>query len=267
MRQRAEERWVASCIELATPGVTVRFNDDGSRPAMHDLDLYRGSSRIGVCEVTAAADSQTIELWNLVNGGTDVWVEPGLVGGWMIELLPTCRVKRLRKELGGLLKTLEQTGVRRISAGRAGKTGIVVDQLTDLGIVSAIQSNTAYQGSVYFTIQLGPERQGGAVPITGDALAKWLANWIKLPKQEHNLEKLAKVDVDERHLFVIFPALSPAPFRVTDVLCRDSGPLPTITPELPSVITHLWAVSTWSAGSVFHWNSADGWRRHTKGAW
>jgi hypothetical protein len=51
-------------MEAALPGVKVVQHDDGSRPRMYDLDLVRESAVFAACEVTAAADAESIELWN-----------------------------------------------------------------------------------------------------------------------------------------------------------------------------------------------------------
>ncbi|MGZ4499074.1 MAG: hypothetical protein ACXVXD_01435 [Nocardioidaceae bacterium] len=62
-------------MEAVLPGVKVMQHDDGSRPRMHDFDLVRDGVVFAACEVTAAADAESIELWNLVNGSGERWIE------------------------------------------------------------------------------------------------------------------------------------------------------------------------------------------------
>jgi hypothetical protein len=80
---RDEELWVGTCVEAALPGVQVCQHDDGSRSSMYDLDLVRDGTPFAAMdmEVTAAADADSIELWNLVNGSDDRWIESNLIGG------------------------------------------------------------------------------------------------------------------------------------------------------------------------------------------
>lgn len=49
-------------MEAVLPGLEVGQYDDNSREAMHDLDIVRGETVVGACEVTAAADGQLIGL-------------------------------------------------------------------------------------------------------------------------------------------------------------------------------------------------------------
>lgn len=247
------------------PGVEVRMHDDGSSPGMHDLNLFRQGSLFGACEVTAAADAETIELWKLVNGRDDRWVEPGLRGGWMLALAPTCRAKTLKAGLRDLLLAMETQGVTEAGWDRVrGPVGAFDGLLDRLGIVHARQGETEFPGVVYFTIDLPADRSGGAVPLSGDPLVEWLSAWTRSPEQEHNVAKLLRAGTKERHLFVLFPVFSPAPFPVIDVLMRPSGPLPTSAPDLPDAVTHLWTMSGWSSGDLFAWSASGGWSRHSK---
>jgi len=179
---RGEEQWVGACIEAALAGVKVEQHDDGSRPSMYDLDLMRGGEPFGACEVTAAADAESIELWNIINGGDERWIAPNLLGGWMVTVTPRCRAKRLMRELPRILRTME-----RVEAGPEREDAI--ERL--FGLEIAHRSGTDFPGSIYVTLQRSSELIGGAVESTGRGLVTWLDEWIREPAQEHNLEKFA----------------------------------------------------------------------------
>lgn len=115
---------------------------------------------------------------------------------------------------------------------------------SSLEIVLARQTSSEYIGSVYFTVDLGADRTGGAVPNDGAPLVSWLEEWVSLPAQADNLAKLAASGADERHLFVFVPAFAEAPFAVADLLLRDDAPIPEAVPSLPPEVTHDWAAST-----------------------
>ncbi|MEV0386024.1 hypothetical protein [Nonomuraea sp. NPDC050643] len=240
----------------------VRQHDDGSKPGMHDLDLVsEGDVLQGAVEVSAAADGGFIELWNLVNGqGRRIY--PDLDGGWMLELRPATRVKPLLQALPALLARWERRGIREVS--QRGGFGPASMQASQLGIVRAHQGGTDFPGSVYFTIDLPLDKAGGFVADTGDALALWLGDWLREPRQADVLKKLAASSAPRRHAFILFPGFTTAPFEVADLLMRQSAPLPTVAPNLPTEVTDVWAVSTWDSGDGFRWSETDGWMRFAK---
>ncbi|NYJ73644.1 hypothetical protein [Allobranchiibius huperziae] len=251
---RDEEMWVAACVENALLGVHVRQHDDGAQPSMYDLDLVRNDVVFGAMEVTAAADAASIEFWNLVNGSNNRWVDSDLAGGWLVTVTSTTRAKRLKKDLPGLLRAME--------AGEADHQ-TVTGRMTDLGVVSAHQGSTDFPGSIYVTLQQDAERTGGAVPLTGNVLVHWFDEWIEKDAQRDNVEKLRTAELPEKHLFVLLPGFTTAPFGASDVLMRPDGPLPEVAPRLPEGITNIWFMSTWTTGKLFHFGHG-GWTRSVK---
>ncbi len=61
-----EEAWARDCLRVALPGCAVEQHDDNSEAGMYDLTITYPDGAIGAVEVTAAADSQQLELWKLV---------------------------------------------------------------------------------------------------------------------------------------------------------------------------------------------------------
>ncbi|MFE5840216.1 hypothetical protein ACFQ7N_01035 [Streptomyces niveus] len=205
----------------------------------------------------------SLELWKLINGGAR-WIREELVGGWMVALEPTARVKHLRSELPKLLAQREAMGIPQLSEPH-GPTEDLVEQAERLGVVSVYQSpTTEFPGSIYCTISLPHERSGGWVPDTGDAFAHWVSDWLTAPHQADNLGKLQRSSADERHLFLLLPGFTTASFEAIDPLMRPNGPLPAVAPQLPEEITHLWAMSSWDTGDGFRWSPASGWTKFRK---
>jgi hypothetical protein len=259
-----EEAWVRDNLREALVGSAVDQHDDNSEPGMYDLTITYPVGTIGAVEVTAAADSQQLELWKLVGGRGERWIEPDLDGGWLIRILPSTRARTLIRQLPDLLRGLEREGRREIwgDKGSADQWSALAGQLS---IIQALQAATTdYRGSIYV---MPPERlaqMGGYSPVTGDALASWLSGWVKDPSQADNLGKLARSGASERHLFILVPGFNPAPFAVNDLLIAPGAPLPTIPPTLPAEITHIWTMSTWSTGDGFRWSPESGWARFAK---
>ncbi len=183
---RGEELWVAACLGAALAGVKVEHHDDGSRPSMYDLDLVRAGQPFGACEVTAAADAESIELWNIINGGGERWIDRDLLGGWMVTVTPQCRAKRLKKELPGLLRTLEwvDAGPEREDA---------TERLHGLEVVYADRSGTDFPGSIYITLQRSSERTRGVVASTGTASSPGLTPGCVSPHRSTTWRSCARL--------------------------------------------------------------------------
>lgn len=260
---RGEEKWCQSILSTVL-GVRVEQHDDGSRPGMHDLDVLFPDGRRGAVEVTAAADADAIEFWNLINGSGERWIEPQLKGGWTVSAWPTARAKRLRKELPTLLRMLEDRAIVELSPDDGGVGRGLGPFARDLGIVHAHQGGTAFPGSIYILPELTFEQSGGMVGDSGDPLADWIGGYLAAPDQNDVRGKLARSGVEERHAFIILPSFTPASFTVAYLLMEDGAPLPVKKPMLPQEVTHVWAMSTWSTGRVVSWSPAAGWASSPK---
>jgi hypothetical protein len=259
---RADEQWAAACLAQELRGADVRQHDDGSASGMYDLNVYCGGQLVAAVEVTAAADSGAIELWKLVNDAGTRWIEPELDGGWTVSVRSSARAKKLKTELPRLLRRLESVGSREIS--RKERDLEVRDLASNLGVARAHQGGTSFPGSIYVTIDLPADRVGGFVAPTGDALSAWVGEWMTRPDQAHNLDKLRASQALERHVFLILPGFANAPFSVSDLLLRPDAPSPSIPPTLPTGITGVWVMSTWSSGHGHRWSRPTGWKRFSK---
>jgi hypothetical protein len=242
--------------------VNVTLHDDGSQPGMYDLHIVKSDGTEAAMEVTAAADQDSIELWNIVNGSGERWIVPELVGGWMASLLPTARAKRIKIELPELLADCEQMGVGELRAGRSRHPDPLTARAEDMGITHVSQGATAHPGVIYLTIEQPHNRTGGAASPA--ELLAWVPKFFAEPQQSDILTKLARSAATERHAFVFLPGFSTAPFGVTDLLWQVDSVLPTDPPILPPEVTHLWLVATWRVGTGVRWSVDSGWRRFDK---
>jgi hypothetical protein len=261
---RPEERLAVACIQASLPGTTVVQHDRNSGRRVYDLALTRDGSVFGAVEVTAAADPDSIALWNTVHRHEGPWIDQSLVGGWMLWLYPYARVKDLRRELPALLAELERIGITEFGSDWRHRHDPYHLPAKRLGIAVAHQSATSVPGRIYFSIKLPIERMAGFVARTGDVLAEWVSEWVVRPDQADNLQKLRESGLAERHLFVVMPGFTTAPFSVVDLLTRDNAPLPTVPPKLPAEVTHLWILSLWNVGDGFRWSPDGGWSRFDK---
>jgi murein DD-endopeptidase MepM/ murein hydrolase activator NlpD len=259
---RGEEQWAARMIETALTA-PVRQHDDGSRPRMYDLDVHLPSGGLAAVEVTAAGDSAAIEQWNLMNSG-DRWIVERIHGGWLVGVTIGSSWRRLERELPALLAEMEQLGVPYLDVEN-GVTSGLEQRAVNLGVRRARQGPTEFPGSIYMTFDMPGERVGGMVPTSGDGLAIWLSKFLREPDRADVLQKLGFPSAEERHAFIFLPGFNTAPFGVNDLLLRNDAPLPTVNPDLPSPVTHVWVVSTWTSGVGMRWDPRLGWLRFHKG--
>lgn len=260
---RAEEKVAAATI-ARTLGVQVKQHDDGTQPGMHDLNIVAAGDSPAAVEVTAAADSDSLQLWKLVNGRDERWTVSDIRGGWMVQLTPTARAKRLLKELPALLKELESQPIADgLNQRRRHEVADSIDSRTQaLGIVSMSQHSTNFPGSIYLTISQPHERVGGAVDCTGSAVPGWVRDFLLDPHQSDVLSKLARSGASQRHAFILVPGFTSAPFGVVDMLWRDvDDVVPTTSPDLPDQVTHVWLMAFWTIGSGLRWSPDRGWDR------
>lgn len=240
-------------------GVPVMQHDDGSRPAMHDLDVIYEGGRRGAVEVTGAVDREATEFWNTNVQGR--WVEPDLIGGWLVHAKPNAR--RLRRDLPPFLRALERACVRRFDVRAAGATTQAAKP--PRGVVNATQNETQFPGSIYVLPDLPNEQVAAFMPDTGDALAEWLGDFLHDDARADVRQKLARSGAEERHAFIIVSELSGAPFTVAGLLIDNDAADPSNAPELPPEITEVWAISPWASGFGFRWSSATRrWQRFSK---
>lgn len=243
-------------VEAALAAPTSQ-HDDGSASGMYDLVSRLPDGTSAAIEVTAAADRDCIELWNLMNGDGGRWIAADIEGGWMVSLRPTARARRLRKELPPLLKRLEDAGIPGFRHPRAGRSELE-EVASRLGIVSAYQGGTEYPGSIYVTIEDDVDRRAGWISSSPNVTSRWIGEFLASAELNDVRSKLRRADADQRHAFVILPGFTTAPFGVTNLLMGYGG-APLEDPELPEPITHAWMVSTWSVGTGWRWSPGEGW--------
>jgi GNAT superfamily N-acetyltransferase len=252
---RPEEEWARAVVSQAL-SVPVEQHDDNSRDGMHDLWIVYPDGPLGAMEVTLAADSESIELYGLMDGGRRQ-IFAGLAGGWRVVLDPSARAKRLSTELQPFLAELEAAGQRSVDVEPGGvSVGIWQQRARDLRIANLFQGGTDYPGSVYIDVE--PRESAGLVARTGDAIAAWIGDYLRGERRDV-LAKLARSGVQERHAFVLVPGFTPAPFAVTELLMNEHARLPLVPPQLPAEVTHVWVVGSFYGVEGFYWAPDIGW--------
>lgn len=60
------------------------------------------------------------------------------------------------------------------------------------------------------------------------------------------------------------PTVADADFDMTGLMLRDGAPIPTVDPQLPDCLTHVWVASTWATGNGYRWSRQCGWEEFNK---
>ncbi len=260
---RPEEVWAQICIQREFPDAQVTDYDDGSTSSMYDIQMVHPDGTVGAVEVTTASDRERIGLWKFINDRGDRWIEPNLDGGWAVRVQPRSAPRDFRAQLVALLRQAEQTGIRVIECERSSADHLAVLG-RQLGLLETRQGATSFPGSIYVMPPELPDQTAGFVPPTGDTLAEWISNWIVESVRADNLLKLTRSGASERHLFVFVHPFNLAPFAVNYLLMATDPPAPILPPNLPDAVTHVWIMSTWSAGHGFRWSPDHGWTKFPK---
>jgi hypothetical protein len=256
---RPEEEWARDIISQ-TLSVPVEQNDDNSQDGMHDLWILHPDRPAAAVEVTAAADSESIELSKLINA-KERWIVPGLRGGWAVSVDPsTARAKLLFAKLPAFLSELEGAGETDVDVDPATGAGGRWDaRAHELGVTRLFQSaGTDYPGSVYVLLDEPLERRAGYVAPTGDAIAEWIGGYLQ-SERASDLAKLARSRAPERHAFVLVPMFTTAPFAVSELLMTGRPRLPITPPRLPVEVSHVWIVGMAYDRAGFYWAPDAGW--------
>jgi hypothetical protein len=102
------------------------------------------------------------------------------------------------------------------------------------------------------------DKTTGYAADTGDALAEWVGGWLRQSIRGDNLTKLRRSGADERHMFILLPSMADVEFRVTELFMRSDAPLPSVPPDLPPEVTHVWVISVWGHSGM-RWSPESGW--------
>ena len=204
------------------------------RADLHGRDLLnRRPDRRGAAEVTAAADGEAVALRKLLNEDEVRWIEPDLVGGWIVSLFTVARAKRIRRQPPRLLRGSKVSASVSYVGGKRRQRWLVSSGLRRCTRAAPTP------GSISTTLILAPERSGGMVP-SGDVLARWVSDFLagRRPKTSAtNSCAQAPTSVMRSSYFQGRRRLP-----VVDLLMHDEAPLPSVPPNLPDAVTHLWVI-------------------------
>jgi hypothetical protein len=175
------------------------------------------------------------------------------LGQWQAGLELGANIKALRKQLPRLIEELAAAGISDLHVSDDWPRDEPTETARRLGIryMRRVGELSDPDRAVIF---LPPT--AGFMPTDPDLIVDWIDGLLRDPEYVDAWRKLLPVDADERHVF--FMAGDRTDFGVRQLLRELGSSLPARAPQLPTGISHLWAMGQWGASGAAVW-SDDGW--------
>jgi hypothetical protein len=242
-RPRDEEEAAAQAIQRVIGGVWT-VTDTRKRPSQVDVMIDLEDGRRVAVEVTSRVDYEMRAAGSAIRKRDDRgdFAGESLFWMWHVSVLPQTRISALPlRELEATLRDFEAQGLVSVSAWRARQRhgDPAGRELRRLGIESAVRWNDSPpHGTPKILFGQSFSVIGGhtSLPV---ALEHVLG-------QADNQDKLAAVDADERHLYVLMHD------RAAASGLRGVWPLPVCPPDPHGVIDIVWVFAPWSSSVYLH---------------
>lgn len=252
----------AACLiaERVLSAVAVPWDVDGRQGAV-DAMLTLPDGRQAALEVTALAGAGALQTDVLLGRDDFGWPSPGR-WWWTVQVGSPRDLPRLRASYSRIALLCEAAGVtrpeqlwRRHEDVEPDIMWLVEESTSDM---CGHPEVPAVDGDKVRDTMIVPAGRGGGVDHLLRGLKKALIEAFAAPPMPRHLDKVARAEADERHLFVPVHR-SALPFAVADGLWTGTR-LPPEPPPLPAEVTHLWLAPALGR-RVLLW-SPRGWEEH-----
>lgn len=246
------ECWAAWILSTVLVGIPRRRDVASAPAATHDYDICL-LDRVVALEVTRAAVPELRSQQAAIANKS--WETRTLQYNWALQVDAAhsghsgTRITDVHKQAEYLLGVLERHGVERFDPTHqpSGPAEVIdaICRLRELGVAGA--SSGQPPPGMQTRISVGTFGVGEA--IDGAAVNEAIER-----AASENAGKLAKADVDERHLFVWMDRSDPAA-EASLFLHR----IPEESPSLPQGVDTVWA-ATWAPRMIYHCYASTLWR-------
>jgi hypothetical protein len=242
-RPRDEEESAAQAIQRVIGGVW-EVTDTGTTPGQVDVMIDLEDGRRVAIEVTSRVHYEVRAAGSAIRKRDDRgdFAGQSLSCMWHVSVSPQTRISELPLlELEATLRDFEARGLQSVSAWRAQERhgDPAGGELRRLGFESAVRWNDSPpRGApkILFGQSFGVIGKHTSLPV---ALEHLLA-------QTDNQDKLAAVEADERHLYVLMHD------RAAASGLRGLWPLPVCPPDPRGVIDMVWVFAPWASSAYLH---------------
>jgi len=263
-RDRNDEVIARRIVERVTGARIFRTDIAGAPQRSLDARLEYDDGRTGWMEVTSLGREWEYRLAAQLSGEQGRWPKPGR-WSWIIQLDHPSELKRIRKIYARAIELCEEHGV-----GTVDQLPLAVIE-TDADLEWLWAESTAS----LFGVALPPGVSDASTYVRV-SMNSSVSNWGRgngglVEELNHELhrqplsahiDKLQIASGDERHLFLHATQGGLGEGAFYDLIqfeldSPEASPL-SITPELPTAITHLWLHSGWGK-RVTRWVRGSGW--------
>jgi hypothetical protein len=261
---RSDERAAAALVERAT-GATARAHDVEGRQGAHDVDLTYPDGRTGALEVTTHAGTADRHRRSLMTRARETWRNPGR-WWWTLSLPDPTERQRVRAVYARVVERCEALGIPDPASLPASETAAhpEVAWLATASRARLFGHRPADAGRPPPPVTVTVDPSAGGLPTDPRLLGLPAAvgDLLGLPHVARRAAKVGSVEgVDERHLLIgLGPGALPRELYLP--LCGAFTTLPTLDPDLPDGLTHLWLTTAWRGAPLFGWNATTGWVAH-----
>ncbi len=223
--------------------------------------LVLPGGRHAAFEVTAVAAAGALQTDALLRRDDFSWPSSGR-WWWTVQVGSPRDLPRLRESYGHIALLCESHGATRPQQLWSRRADVdpdvawLVDESTSE--MWGHPEVPATDGDTVRDTMVVPAGRGGGVDHSLSGLKQALIEVFAEPPMPRHLEKLARAEADERHLFVPLHR-SGLPFSGADGLWTGTA-LPPEPPPLPAEVMHLWLAP--QLGSRVLMGTPRGWEQH-----
>lgn len=248
-----QEREACLIAERALGAVAEAWDVDGRQGAV-DAMLTLRDGRKAAFEVTNLAAKGALCTASVLARDNHRWPHPGK-WHWRIEVGSAEDLQRIKATYGKIILLCEAAGEpdpRRIGWGLS----------PDPDLRWLAQSKSAMVGDPGLPAKdtgaaVVPAPGGGVTDHAMSGFAAELGKAFESPHISSHFRKLAKVEAEERHLFIALHD-SALPFSIASELMFGEQSLPPEPPPVPDHITDVWLAPAYSR-RVLLWSRGKGW--------
>lgn len=227
-----------------------------------DFEIKYFEGAVGLGEIKSDVHESQRAQWEalLKRKGSQIFELPAGMGAWSFRIDSEAHIGHLESVLGEVISSLASLGHNSWSREWSYPRTEFDSAWATLGIIdfhkaSGISGDYAY---------VQPNGIGGMVPTDANMAIPWIESLLEEEDWQKSWARLKDSNADERHIFLWIDSNSPSDLRLRVTFHADEPP--TVFPNLPSGITHLWvgvAISFQSHASAWLYRAGFGWEPFT----
>lgn len=155
-------------------------------------------------------------------------------GGWWASIVPQASVKALTRELPGLIEWMLGNDVVGYDCSNSSMKREVSIALQQLGVENLQHVGANEEDRCI----LFPNSPAGLIPVDANVALPWIRRCFADPRFANSWMRLAAADAVEKHAFIWIASGAPQELELRIAFHPEEPP--SLVPEIPDWLTHLW---------------------------